>query len=121
MWAAAGRCAACEADERAGDPKDAATVLYKRLQIPNQTDVVRQELQLALLALGQQAQQNGGAGPGAGGDGGNGGNGGPGDTGPAGSHGHHGHHGPPTGGGPAGLASGLPPGAAQPVPVGQGD
>ena len=101
----------------AGDPKDAAAVLYERLQIPNQTDVVRQELQLALLALGQQAQQNGGDGQGAGGAGGARGAG---DTGPAGSHGHHGHHGPPDGAGPPGLASGLP-GAAQPVPVQQGD
>jgi serine/threonine-protein kinase len=47
-----------------GDPRAAVPVLYKRLQIPNQTDVVRQELQLALQALGQQAQKQGGAGPG---------------------------------------------------------
>ena len=43
----------------AGDPKDAVTVLYQRLQIPNQTGAVRQELQLALLALGQNAQSGG--------------------------------------------------------------
>jgi len=42
----------------AGDPKDAVKVLYQRLQIPNQTGAVRQELQLALVALGQ----SGGAG-----------------------------------------------------------
>ena len=38
----------------AGDPRQAVQVLYQRLQIPNQTGVVRQELQLALVALGQQ-------------------------------------------------------------------
>ncbi len=67
----------------AGDPKDAVTVLYERLQIPNQTDVVRQQLQLALLALGQQANQSGGAGtptgpPAGAGDPGNGRHGHPG-------------------------------------------
>jgi eukaryotic-like serine/threonine-protein kinase len=46
----------------AGDPRDAATVLYQRLQIPNQTGTVRLQLQLALQALGQQVQQSGGAG-----------------------------------------------------------
>jgi eukaryotic-like serine/threonine-protein kinase len=46
----------------AGDPADAVKVLYQRLQIPNQTEVVRQQLQLALLALGQQTHQSGGAG-----------------------------------------------------------
>ncbi|HTU88377.1 MAG TPA: serine/threonine-protein kinase [Solirubrobacteraceae bacterium] len=45
----------------AGDPREAVQVLWQRLQIPNQTGVVRQELQLALLALGQKA--NGGAAP----------------------------------------------------------
>jgi tetratricopeptide (TPR) repeat protein len=86
----------------AGDPKDAAAVLYQRLQIPNQTETVRQELQLALQALGQQANQTGGAGtitPA------------PGDN---GSHGagdrHRGHD------GHAPL-----PGSAQPVPVTEGD
>ncbi|MBV9802087.1 MAG: protein kinase [Solirubrobacterales bacterium] len=48
-----------------GDPKAAVTVLYERLQIPNQTDVVREQLQLALLALGQQADQGGGSAPSA--------------------------------------------------------
>ena len=36
-------------------------MLYQRLQIPNQTETVRQQLQLALQALGQQANQSGGA------------------------------------------------------------
>jgi serine/threonine-protein kinase len=40
----------------AGDPRQAAQVLAKRLQIPNQTGTVRHELQAALLALGQKAQ-----------------------------------------------------------------
>jgi serine/threonine-protein kinase len=48
----------------AGDPRAAVPILYKRLQIPNQTGVVRQELQAALRALGQQAQQQGGGAPG---------------------------------------------------------
>lgn len=71
----------------AGDPKDAATVLYQRLQIPNQTDAVRLQLQLALQALGQQARTGGagtgshghhhpGAGDGGGGQAGQGGGGG---------------------------------------------
>jgi eukaryotic-like serine/threonine-protein kinase len=68
----------------AGDPRDAVQVLYQRLQIPNQTETVRQELQLALLALGQQA--NGGAAPDA-----------PGPAGPPGPPGHHHPHGPPAG------------------------
>jgi tRNA A-37 threonylcarbamoyl transferase component Bud32 len=37
----------------AGDPRDAVPVLQQRLQIPNQTGVVRQELNLALRTLGQ--------------------------------------------------------------------
>lgn len=41
----------------AGDPRDAAVVLQRRLQIPNQTDVVRQELQLALQQLGTRVNQ----------------------------------------------------------------
>jgi serine/threonine-protein kinase len=45
----------------AGDPRAAVPVLYRRLQIPNQTDVVRSELALALHALGQRA--TGGAPP----------------------------------------------------------
>jgi serine/threonine-protein kinase len=36
----------------AGDPAQAAVVLQRRLQIPNQTEAVRQELQLALQAIG---------------------------------------------------------------------
>jgi serine/threonine-protein kinase len=44
----------------AGDPRQAVQVLWQRMQIHNQTDVVRTELQLALEALGQQA--NGGSG-----------------------------------------------------------
>jgi hypothetical protein len=59
-------------------------ILYKRLQIPNQTGVVRVELQAALRALGQQAQQPDGASPG--------GQGGPGPGGPGGKPGH-GHDG----------------------------
>ncbi len=39
----------------AGDPRAAVTILWQRLRIPNQTDVVRSELTLALQALGQQA------------------------------------------------------------------
>jgi Flp pilus assembly protein TadD len=46
----------------AGDPRDAVRVLYQRLQIPNQTNVVREQLQLALLALGERARRSGGAG-----------------------------------------------------------
>jgi eukaryotic-like serine/threonine-protein kinase len=48
----------------AGDPKDAVKVLYQRLQIPNQTGAVRQELQLALVALGQNVQSGGATPPG---------------------------------------------------------
>lgn len=59
----------------AGDPRAAVSVLWQRLQIPNQTDVVRNELALALEALGQtaanqvpqRAQSSGGAAPGGGG------------------------------------------------------
>ena len=95
----------------AGDPKDAVAVLYQRLQIPNQTETVRVQLQLALQALGQQANQSGGANTGAAGDTGASGPGpGPG-PGPGGGH-HHGHD---------GRGDGGPPGAAQPVPVTQGD
>ncbi len=64
----------------AGDPRAAVTVLYQRLHIPNQTDVVRSELALALRALGQQA---------GGGDA------------PAPHHGHGDH-----GGGPSGAPGG---------------
>ncbi len=41
----------------AGDPQAAAVVLQQRLQIPNQTEIVRQELQAALRTLGAQAQR----------------------------------------------------------------
>jgi eukaryotic-like serine/threonine-protein kinase len=81
----------------AGDPKDAVTVLYQRLQIPNQTGAVRQELQLALVALGQHAQ-SGGAG-----------------AAPPGHH--HRHHGGPGGGPPGTGPAGGPP--AGPAPPGQ--
>ncbi|MGN6868212.1 MAG: protein kinase domain-containing protein [Solirubrobacteraceae bacterium] len=81
----------------AGDPKDAVAVLYQRLQIPNQTETVREQLQLALQALGQQA--NGAASPA------------PGDNGTHGAGDRHGRH----------DAHGLLPGSAQPVPVTQGD
>ncbi len=85
----------------AGDPKAAVTVLYQRLQIPNQTGAVRQELQLALLALGQNAQSGGaGAVP------------------PGHHHDHGGAGGGPGGGGPVG-----PPGQGTPGQGGddQGD
>ena len=84
----------------AGDPAGAVKVLYERLQIPNQTETVRAELQLALLALGQQARSGGaGAGPVA--------------------HGRHGHlRGAGAGGGPPGGAGagGIAPGAVPPGP-----
>jgi len=86
----------------AGDPRDAAAVLYERLQIPNQTETVREQLQLALQALGQQTNQTGGPGPATPAPGDNGSHG-------AGDR-HHGHDG-----------HGLLPGSAQPVPVVQGD
>jgi eukaryotic-like serine/threonine-protein kinase len=74
----------------AGDPADAAKVLYQRLQIPNQTGTVRAQLQLALLALGDKARSGGaGAGPGAG-------------PGPGKHHGHLVRGGGPPGGGPPG-------------------
>ena len=83
----------------AGDPTAAVTVLYQRLQIPNQTGVVRQELQLALQALGQKVRSGGtGAGP------------------PGQSHDHGGPGvGPPNVGGPPGA-----PGPG-PQPSSQGD
>lgn len=43
----------------AGDPRAAVPILWQRLQIPNQTEVVRSELALALEALGQQASRGG--------------------------------------------------------------
>jgi serine/threonine protein kinase len=39
----------------AGDPRAAIPLLYQRLQIPDQTETVRSELQAALRALGAQA------------------------------------------------------------------
>jgi hypothetical protein len=77
----------------AGDPVDAVRVLYQRLQIPNQTETVRAQLQLALLALGETSQSGGaGAGPG--------------------KHGRHDHPfrtpGADGGGGPHGPAAALP-------------
>lgn len=47
----------------AGDPRAAVPILYKRLQIPNQTPAVQAELALALQALGQQASTSPGAQP----------------------------------------------------------
>jgi Flp pilus assembly protein TadD len=47
-----------------GDPRDAATVLWQRMKIPNQTGIVRYELELALRALGARAQHRGGHGEG---------------------------------------------------------
>jgi serine/threonine-protein kinase len=80
----------------AGDPKAAVTVLYQRLQIPNQTGVVRQQLQLALQALGQKVTSGGtGAGPGQ-------------------SHDHRGPGIGPPGVGPPGV--GGPPSAPGPGP-----
>jgi hypothetical protein len=90
----------------AGDPVDAVRVLYQRLQIPNQTDTVRAQLQLALLALGEQASSGGvGAGPAA-----------------HGRHGHRGGDGGPNGGPPGGgPAGGVPPVGGPPgPPSGQG-
>ena len=81
----------------AGDPRAAVNVLYQRLQIPNQTGVVRQELQLALEALGQKAG-SGGAGTGPSGLGNA--NGGP-------------FGGPPTPGGPPVAAGPGPQPSAQ--------
>jgi tetratricopeptide (TPR) repeat protein len=92
----------------AGDPRAAVPILWRRLQIPNQTDVVRNELALALEALGQTQAGNAGAGnSGNGGTGGNAGNGGTG--GKAGNAGTRG------GAGDAGTGgSALPGNGAQP-------
>jgi serine/threonine-protein kinase len=46
-----------------GDPKDAVAVLWKRMQIPNQTGAVREELQLALQAMGRKFRHSSGAPP----------------------------------------------------------
>jgi eukaryotic-like serine/threonine-protein kinase len=69
----------------AGDPKDAVSVLYRRLQIPNQTETVRLELQQALRAMGQRSVATGGGVPGHSGG-----------AGLPGSHdrSHHSRHGP---------------------------
>jgi tetratricopeptide (TPR) repeat protein len=80
----------------AGDPRQAVQVLWQRMQIPNQTGVVRTELRLALEALGRQA--SGGAGPGPG------------------AHKDHGGHGAPPGGGASG---GGPPGPSADIGAGQ--
>jgi serine/threonine-protein kinase len=48
----------------AGDPRAAVPILYRRLQIPDQTSVVQSELTLALRALGQQVASSGGSAPG---------------------------------------------------------
>lgn len=107
----------------AGDPRDAVTVLYRRLQIPNQTGVVRLQLQLALQAMGQQAQDAAPTAPGAGAA--------PAPTapgageGPAGppGHPHHGHGANGGGGdgipGPGGGEPGKPPGLPG-IPPGAG-
>jgi tetratricopeptide (TPR) repeat protein len=46
-----------------GDPKAAIPILYRRLQIPNQTETVRTELQAALRAVGAQVASGGAAPP----------------------------------------------------------
>jgi tRNA A-37 threonylcarbamoyl transferase component Bud32 len=69
----------------AGNPQAAVSVLYQRLQIPNQTGAVQAELQRALLQMGKKA--GGGA------------------SGPAPGHGPDGHGPPgPDGHGPPGHA-----------------
>jgi eukaryotic-like serine/threonine-protein kinase len=70
----------------AGDPRQAVQVLWQRMQIPNQTGVVRTELQLALRELGQKANSSGSSGA---------------STPSAPRADHHGGHSP---GGPAGPA-----------------
>jgi tRNA A-37 threonylcarbamoyl transferase component Bud32 len=80
-----------------GDPEDAVRVLYQRLQIPNQTETVRAQLQLALLALGDKARSGGaGAGPG--------------------THGPHGHR-PRRHGADGGPVANGPPGSGLPAPA----
>ncbi len=95
----------------AGDPKDAVAVLYERLQIPNQTEAVREQLQLALLALGQQAGTPGGTRP-AGGP--------PPPPGAARDHGGRDPHVRGGGAGPAGEHSALQPAVLPAVPSGHG-
>jgi serine/threonine protein kinase len=67
----------------AGDPRAAIPVLWQRLQLHDQTGVVRSELQLALEALGATMRGPAGAPGGAPAL--------PGLGAPAGGHGHHGH------------------------------
>jgi serine/threonine-protein kinase len=107
----------------AGDPRAAVPVLWRRLQIPNQTGTVRTELTLALRALGQQAsgggqQAGGGAGqPATGGAAAS-----PGEDGHGHGRGHqHGAAGPP--GHQSGVAgpAGAHAGAAAPPAGSQGD
>jgi eukaryotic-like serine/threonine-protein kinase len=66
----------------AGDPRAAVPILWKRLQIPNQTSVVRYQLELALRTLGAEARASGGA-----------------TTAPPAARREHGAHGHPGGGG----------------------
>jgi serine/threonine-protein kinase len=72
-----------------GDPRAAVSILYQRLQIPNQTGVVRSELEQALRELGKQAQTHGDGAPGDGG-------------------GEAGHGGGKPGGGKPGVGGGNP-------------
>jgi tetratricopeptide (TPR) repeat protein len=68
----------------AGDPQAAIPILQQRLAIPNQTGVVRNELQLAMQAAGEKPAPKPSGGGGAG---------------PPGQLKHHHHdHGPPSGG-----------------------
>jgi serine/threonine-protein kinase len=84
----------------AGDPRQAVQVLWRRMQIPNQTGIVRTELQLALEELGRQANAGGGAA-------------GPGPAGPGRSHGRGAHGAPPALPGPSADAGGGPAGPRQ--------
>jgi hypothetical protein len=61
----------------AGQPQEAIPILEQRLQIPNQTGVVRRELELARAAAGEGEEEHGNRGPGGGGEKGKG-NSGPG-------------------------------------------
>jgi serine/threonine-protein kinase len=77
----------------AGDPRAAVPILWRRLQIPDQTDTVRAELTLALEALGQHQSSNppsGAAPPSGGGSPAS-------DGGPLASTPHGHDHGPPSG------------------------
>jgi tetratricopeptide (TPR) repeat protein len=75
-----------------GDPQAAIPILQRRLAIPNQTGVVRTELELAMQAAGQrpagpspQPKPSGGGAPAP----------------PGRRHGHHHEHGPSGGAAPA--------------------